>query len=128
MEDIEKELGPLIDNYIKRVEESTAKREKRSIENENFKNKFDQLVENVIRPEMYKISQLLVKRGFTSSILHESGHQVGSITLRFSYKESSSNEFIPALYPLVKAVFHLPGKHITSQKANLIHLVSAVPL
>ena len=48
---------------------------------------------------MNKYAQLLDKKGFRSSIFHESGHQIG---LCFSYKKSSYSEFIPPLIPTLK--------------------------
>jgi hypothetical protein len=121
MEDIEKDLGPLIDNYIKKYEESNPKTEEWSNENENFKYTFNQLVENVIRPEMYEFYQFLDNKGFKSSIFHECGHQAGSITglisLSFSYKESS-NEFAPAILPALKVGIKLPGRKISISESK----------
>lgn len=115
MEAIEKKLGPLIDNYIQKSGERAAKIQEWSKENEDFKNTFNQLVESVIRPEMYKVYQLLDNKGFKSSIFHESGHQVGSIVgligLSLSYKDSS-NEFVPSMFPTLRVGIKLPERKV----------------
>lgn len=43
MEDLEKELGPLIDNYVKKYEGSKVKKREQLNENEEFKNRFTQI-------------------------------------------------------------------------------------
>lgn len=102
MEDIDKELGPLLDNYSKKFEEIKLNKQKQIKENQDFKNGFNQLVENVIIPEMNKYYLVFVDRGFGASILrssisHEAGHQPQSITLCFSDKRSSYPDLLPAI-------------------------------
>jgi hypothetical protein len=98
MADIEKELGPLLDNYNKKFEEKMTKRQEQVKDDQDFKNVFNQLVEDVIRPEMNKYCQLLEKKGLRS-ILHESGHQV---ILSFTYKEAAFSEFITSILPYLE--------------------------
>ena len=102
MEDIDKEVGALLDNYNKKFEETKINRQERLKENQDFKNTFNQLAESVIKHEMTKYVQLLEKKGFITSIFHETGHQIGSITLIFSYRGSSYPEFIPPIIPVLK--------------------------
>ena len=80
MEDIDKELAALLDQYNNKFEGS-VENHKRLEENQDIKNAFNELVENVIRPGMNKFSLLLSKKGFRCSIFHEAGHQTGSITM-----------------------------------------------
>jgi valyl-tRNA synthetase len=94
MEDVEKELGPLFDNYIKKYENSKVKRYNQLSKNLNFKSVFNQLVKNVIEPVMHKYNELVKKKGFTTSISHEAGHQV---TLRFTVEKSLDSELLPAI-------------------------------
>jgi hypothetical protein len=105
MEDLVKELGPLIDNYVKKFEGSKVKKRDQLNENEGFKNRFTQLVENIIMPQMNKYYTLFEDGGFgvaiiRTNILHEAGHQIQPIiSLTFSYKKSSYSEFIQAAVP-----------------------------
>ena len=71
MEDIDKELGALLDNYNNKFEGS-GDNVKQLEENQDIKNAFNELVENIIRPGMNKFSLLLSKKGFRCSIFHES--------------------------------------------------------
>ena len=100
---IEEQLGPLLDSYSK-FEESNAKRQDQLRENQNFKNAFNQLAENIIRPEMNKYAQILDKKGFRSSIFHETGHQIGhlAMSLSFSYGKPLYSDFTPPLIPALK--------------------------
>ena len=94
MEDIENELGHLIDKYIKKYEESQQKNQEGLKENEHI---FNQLVENTIEPVMSKYSKLVKKKGFITSILHEAGHQLLSVTLRMYYKKPLNSTLLPAI-------------------------------
>jgi hypothetical protein len=101
MEDIDEELGALLDNYNNKFEGS-GENHKRLEENQAIRNAFNELVENVIRPGMNKFSLLLSKKGFRCSILHEAGHQIGSITMSLNYKKLAYTEFISAIPPQIK--------------------------
>jgi len=94
MEDIENELGHLIDKYIKKYEESQQKNQEGLKEDEHI---FNQLVENTIEPVMSKYSKLVKKKGFITSILHEAGHQLLSVTLRMYYKKPLNSNLLPAI-------------------------------
>ena len=52
MEDIDKEVGALLDNYNKKFEETKINRQERLKENQDFKNTFNQLAESVIKHDM----------------------------------------------------------------------------
>jgi hypothetical protein len=56
------ELGSLLDYYNNKFEGS-RENHKRLEENQDIKNTFNELVENVIRPGMNKFSLLLAKKG-----------------------------------------------------------------
>ena len=53
MEDIDKELGALLDQYNNKFEGS-VENHKRLEENQDIKNAFNDLVENVIQPGLFK--------------------------------------------------------------------------
>jgi hypothetical protein len=94
MEDIEKELGPLLDNYNKKYEEFKNDSERKVKETNEFEGQFKTLINTVIRPEMEKYKQLLDKRGFSSLIKVEPEHgfenKSPKISLTFSYKKTKS--------------------------------------
>ena len=54
MEDLEKELGPLIENFQNLVKDAKSKRLESLREDEDFKKEFNQLSKDVIEPVMRK--------------------------------------------------------------------------
>lgn len=62
-DDIDKELGPLIDKFQHTVKEQAKEAEKKNQEDEKTKNQFKQLAKDVIIPEMRKIIEYLKEKG-----------------------------------------------------------------
>jgi hypothetical protein len=110
MEDIDTELGALLDNYNNKFEKS-GENHKRLEENQDIKNAFNALIENVIRPGMNKFSLMLSKKGFRCTIFHEAGHQIGSITMSLNYKKLDYTEIIPPVPPQIK--FRIVNRQIS---------------
>lgn len=108
-------LGSLLDNYNNKFEGS-GENHKRLEENQDIKNAFNELVENVIRPGMNKFSLLLAKKGFRCSILHETGHQIGFIPMSLNYKKSTYTEFIPPIPPQIK--FRIENRKISINESK----------
>jgi hypothetical protein len=103
MEDIEKELGPLLDTYNKKYEENKVTKQKKSEEIDDLKDRFNKLIEDVIKPEMNKFKGLLEKKGLTSSITVEPQNEWEkkqkdpSITFSFNYRNSSHSSKPPSI-------------------------------
>jgi hypothetical protein len=59
VEDLEKELGPLIENFQNLVKDAKAKKLDSLREDEDFKKEFNQLSKDVIEPMMRKFESYL---------------------------------------------------------------------
>ena len=96
MEDIEKELGPLLDNYNQKYEEEKGNKEKEKQDSDDFKTAFRKLIENTIKPEMEKYKEFLKKKGLSASIIVEPEYpseiKDPKISFTFAYKHISRSQ------------------------------------
>ena len=68
MEDLEKELGPLIENFQNLVKDAKSKKLESLREDEDFKEEFNQLSKDVIEPVMRKFESYLDSKDVNSSV------------------------------------------------------------
>ena len=68
MEDLEKELGPLIENFQNLVKDAKAKKLDSLREDEDLKNEFNKLSQHVIEPVMRKFESYLESKDVNSSV------------------------------------------------------------
>ena len=109
MEEVDKEIGTLLDNYIKKLEESKSNSQEQSIENQHLDNDFNRLGENVIIPVMNKYYTVFRDRGFGAVIIREGvtfpdEPPRQSIVFSFNQKKSPNSEFMPPVLPALKFV------------------------
>jgi hypothetical protein len=68
VEDLEKELGPLIENFQDLVKDAKAKKLDSLREDEDLKNEFNKLSQHVIEPVMRKFESYLESKDVNSSV------------------------------------------------------------
>ena len=68
MEDLEKELGPLIENFQNLVKDAKSKKLESLREDEYLKKEFNQLSKDVIEPVMRKFESYLESKDVNSSV------------------------------------------------------------
>lgn len=68
MEDFEKELGPLIENFQTLVKDAKAKKIDALREDEDLKKEFNKLSQHVIEPVMRKLESYLASKDVNSSV------------------------------------------------------------
>jgi hypothetical protein len=116
VEDLEKELGPLIENFQNLVKEAKAKKLDALRGDENLKNEFNELSRQVIEPAMRKSESYLESKDVNSSVDIQSeivGEKNPSIGFSLHLKLTHESRF-----PNIK--FSLSGEKISVQEDRLI--------
>lgn len=116
MEDLEKELGPLIENFQNLVKDAKAKKLDALREDEDLKKEFNKLSQDIIEPVMRKFESYLASKDVNSSVHIQSEIVAGknpsvefSLHLKLTYESK---------YPNVK--FSLSGEKISVQEERLM--------
>ena len=116
MEDLEKELGPLIENFQNLVKDARAKKLDSLREDEDFKKEFNQLSKDVIEPMMRKFESYLKCKDVNSSVNIQSQIVAGkNPSIEFSLHFKLTHE---SRYPNIK--FSSSGKKISIQEERLM--------
>lgn len=116
MEDLEKELGPLIENFQNLVKDAKAKKLDSLREDEDFKKEFNQLSMDVIEPMMRKFESYLKSKDVNSSVNIQSQIVAGkNPSIEFSLHFKLTRE---STYPNIK--FSSSGKKILIQEERLM--------
>ena len=68
MEDLEKELGPLIENFQNLLKDAKARKLYSLREDEDLKNEFNELSQHVIEPVMRKFESYLESKDVNSNV------------------------------------------------------------
>ena len=116
MEDLDKELGPLIENFQNLVKEAKAKKLDVLRDNEDLKNEFNELSRHVIEPAMRKFVSYLESKDVNSSVDIQSeivGEKNPSIGFSLHLKLTHESRF-----PNIK--FSLSGEKISVQEDRLM--------
>jgi hypothetical protein len=116
VEDLEKELGPLIENFQNLVKDAKAKKIDSLREDEDFKKEFNQLSMDVIQPVMRKFESYLRSKDVNSSVNIQSQIVAGkNPSIEFSLHFKLTHE---SRYPNIK--FSSSGKKISFQEERLM--------
>jgi len=116
MEDLEKELGPLIENFQNLVKDAKAKKLESLREDEDFKEEFNQLSKDVIEPVMRKFESYLDSKDVNSSVNIQSQIVAGkNPSIEFSLHFKLTHE---SRYPNIK--FSSSGEKISVQEERLM--------
>jgi hypothetical protein len=116
VEDLEKELGPLIENFQNLVKDAKAKKIDSLREDEDFKKEFNQLSMDVIQPMMRKFESYLKSKDVNSSVNIQSQIVAGkNPSIEFSLHFKLTHE---SRYPNIK--FSSSGKKISFQEERLM--------
>jgi hypothetical protein len=116
VEDLEKELGPLIENFQNLVKDAKAKKLDSLREDEDFKKEFNQLSKDVIEPVMRKFESYLKSKDVNSSVNIQSQIVAGkNPSIEFSLHFKLTHE---SRYPNIK--FSSSGKKISFQEERLM--------
>lgn len=116
MKDLEKELGPLIENFQNLFKNAKAKNIDSLRENEDLKKEFNKLSMDVIEPVMRKFASYLKSKNVNSSVSIQSeivGEKDPSIQFSLHFKLTHESR-----YPSIK--FSLSGEKISIQEDRLI--------
>ena len=115
MEDLEKELGPLIENFQNLVRDAKEKKLDSLREDEDFKKEFNQLSKGVIEPVMRKFESYLQSKDVNSSANIQSQIVAGkNPSIEFSLHFKLTHE---SKYPNIK--FSSSGERISIQEDGL---------
>ena len=115
MEDLEKELGPLIENLQNLVRDAKEKKLDSLREDEDFKKEFNQLLKGVIEPVMRKFESYLQSKDVISSVNIQSQIVAGkNPSIEFSLHFKLTHE---SKYPNIK--FSSSGERISIQEDGL---------
>ena len=115
MEDLEKELGPLIENFQNLVRDAKEKKLDSLREDEDFKKEFNQLSKGVIEPVMRKFESYLQSKDVISSVNIQSQIVAGkNPSIEFSLHFKLTHE---SKYPNIK--FSSSGERISIQEDGL---------
>ncbi|TLX89060.1 MAG: hypothetical protein E6K94_11130 [Thaumarchaeota archaeon] len=115
MEDLEKELGPLIENFQNLVRDAKEKKLDSLREDEDFKKEFNQLSKGVIEPVMRKFESYLQSKDVNSSVNIQSQIVAGkNPSIEFSLHFKLTHE---SKYPNIK--FSSSGERISIQEDGL---------
>ena len=116
MEDLEKELGPLIENFQNLVRDAKAKKLDSLRDDEDFKKEFNQLSKDVIEPVMRKFESYLQSKDVNSSVNIQSQIVAGkNPSIEFSLHFKLTHE---SKYPNIK--FSSSGERISIQEDGLM--------
>ncbi|MDW0208793.1 MAG: hypothetical protein QOC42_03225, partial [Nitrososphaeraceae archaeon] len=116
MEDLEKELGPLIENFQNLVKDAKAKKLHSLREDEDSKKEFSKLSQHVIEPVMRKFESYLESKDVNSSVHIQSQIVAGkNPSIEFSLHFKLTHE---SRYPNIK--FSSSGKKISFQEERLM--------
>jgi hypothetical protein len=115
VEDLEKELGPLIENFQNLVKDAKAKKLDSLREDEDLKKEFNKLLQHVIEPVMRKFESYLASKNVNSSVHIQSETVAGkNPSVEFSLHLKLTHE---SKYPNIK--FTLSGEKISVQEDRL---------
>jgi len=115
VEDLEKELGPLIENFQNLVRDAKEKKLDSLREDEDFKKEFNQLSKGVIEPVMRKFESYLQSKDVNSSANIQSQIVAGkNPSIEFSLHFKLTHE---SKYPNIK--FSSSGERISIQEDGL---------
>jgi len=115
VEDLEKELGPLIENFQNLVRDAKEKKLDSLREDEDFKKEFNQLSKGVIEPVMRKFESYLQSKDVNSSVNIQSQIVAGkNPSIEFSLHFKLTHE---SKYPNIK--FSSSGERISIQEDGL---------
>lgn len=116
MEDLEKELGPLIENFQNLVRDAKEKKLDSLREDEDFKKEFNQLSKGVIEPVMRKFESYLQSKDVISSVNIQSQIVAGkNPSIEFSLHFKLTHE---SKYPNIK--FSSSGERISIEEDGLM--------
>jgi hypothetical protein len=116
VEDLEKELGPLIENFQNLVRDAKAKKLDSLRDDEDFKKEFNQLSKDVIEPVMRKFESYLQSKDVNSSVNIQSQIVAGkNPSIEFSLHFKLTHE---SKYPNIK--FSSSGERISIQEDGLM--------
>ena len=116
MEDLEKELGPLIENFQNLVKDAKAKKLHSLREDEDSKKEFSKLSQHVIEPVMRKFESYLESKDVNSSVHIQSQIVAGkNPSIEFSLHLKLTHE---SRNPNIK--FSLSGEKISVQEDRLM--------
>jgi hypothetical protein len=116
VEDLEKELGPLIENFQKLVKDAKAKKLDSLRDDEDFKKEFNQLSKDGIEPVMRKFESYLKSKDVNSSVNIQSQIVAGkNPSIEFSLHFKLTHE---SRYPNIK--FSSSGEKISIQEDRLM--------
>ena len=116
MEDLEKELGPLIENFQNLVRDAKEKKLDSLREDEDFKKEFNQLSKGVIEPVMRKFESYLQSKDVNSSVNIQSQIVAGkNPSIEFSLHFKLTHE---SKYPNIK--FSSSGERISIEEDGLM--------
>lgn len=116
MEDLDKELGPLIENFRNLVKEAKEKKLDALRDDEDLKNEFNEMSRRVIEPTMRKFENYLASKDVNSSVDIQSevvGEKNPSIGFNLHLKLTHQSRF-----PNIK--FSLSGEKISVQEERLM--------
>ncbi len=116
MEDLDKELGPLIENFRNLVKEAKEKKLDALRDDEDLKNEFNEMSRRVIEPAMRKFENYLASKDVNSSVDIQSevvGEKNPSIGFNLHLKLTHESRF-----PNIK--FSLSGEKISVQEDRLM--------
>ena len=116
MEDLDKELGPLIENFRNLVKEAKEKKLDALRDDEDLKNEFNEMSRRVIEPAMRKFENYLASKDVNSSVDIQSevvGEKNPSIGFNLHLKLTHQSRF-----PNIK--FSLSGEKISVQEERLM--------
>ena len=116
MEDLEKELGPIIENFQNLVRDAKEKKLDSLREDEDFKKEFNQLSKGVIEPVMRKFESYLQSKDVNSSVNIQSQIVAGkNPSIEFSLHFKLTHE---SKYPNIK--FSSSGERISIEEDGLM--------
>jgi len=116
VEDLEKELGPLIENFQNLVRDAKEKKLDSLREDEDFKKEFNQLSKGVIEPVMRKFESYLQSKDVISSVNIQSQIVAGkNPSIEFSLHFKLTHE---SKYPNIK--FSSSGERISIEEDGLM--------
>lgn len=116
MEDLDKELGPLIENFRNLVKEAKEKKLDALRDDEDLKNEFNEMSRRVIEPTMRKFENYLASKDVNSSVDIQSevvGEKSPSIGFNLHLKLTHQSRF-----PNIR--FSLSGEKISVQEDRLM--------
>ncbi|MGE5685115.1 MAG: hypothetical protein ACM3ZS_08220 [Nitrososphaerota archaeon] len=116
MEDLDKELGPLIENFRNLVKEAKEKKLDALRDDEDLKNEFNEMSRRIIEPAMRKFENYLASKDVNSSVDIQSevvGEKNPSIGFNLHLKLTHQSRF-----PNIK--FSLSGEKISVQEDRLM--------